>query len=140
MKSYSSIWIHCVWTTKNRQPLLDKKFRIQVFQCIKQDALENEYIMDVINGIEDHVHCLIRLMPSQRLSDLLKQIKGSSSRYINEGQYLKSKFSWQVGYGAISVSPDNLDIIRKYIINQERHHQHWKLDEELSRFKFYQDI
>lgn len=124
MKSYSSLWIHCVWTTKDRQPLLDKNIRIQVFQFIKHNALENGYTVDVINGIEDHVHCLIRLMPSQRLSDLLKQIKGSSSRYINEGKYVETKFSWQVGYSAISVSPNNLEKIRKYIINQEKHHQH----------------
>ncbi|GAA5523008.1 hypothetical protein Asal01_02976 [Fodinibius salicampi] len=137
MKSYSSIWIHLIWTTKSRMPLLHKHFRISLFKYMKENACQKGLVADMINGIEDHVHCLIRLLPDQKVSDFVKQIKGNSSRWINKKQYLEVPFSWQVGYGAISVSTNNLADIRQYIINQEKHQQHWKLEEELERFEFY---
>ncbi|MDX1618637.1 MAG: IS200/IS605 family transposase [Balneolaceae bacterium] len=129
-KSYSSIWIHLIWTTKNRHPLLDKKFRRILYRYIKLNCEEKGYLIDTINGIEDHLHCLVRLLPGQKLSDMVRQIKGASSRWINVNGRLDLPFSWQRGYAAISVSPKQINNIRNYIRNQESHHEHWKLDEE----------
>ena len=137
MKSYSSIWIHAVWTTKNRVPLLHKNFRIELFIQTKQNAEEYGYILDTLNGIEDHMHCLIRLLPDQKLTSVIKQIKGSSSHWINSRDLLNIAFAWQAGYGALSVSPSEVHKVRQYIIQQEKHHKKWNLDEELERFEYY---
>ncbi|HEX6983679.1 MAG TPA: IS200/IS605 family transposase [Balneolaceae bacterium] len=139
MKSYSSIWIHLIWTTKARDPLLHRNFRVQLFQSIKQDSLENELLLDSINGIEDHVHCLLRILPAQQLSDIVKQLKGASSRWINQKEFYDFQFFWQTGYGALSVSPADVNKIRQYIFDQEKHHKKWKLDEEIEKFKYYSD-
>ena len=97
--------------------------------------MEKGFIIDMINGIEDHLHGLIRLLPSQSIAEVMKQIKGASSYWINENKLLKIKFNWQQGYGALSVSPYQIDTIRNYIKKQEQHHKHWKLDDELRRFQ-----
>lgn len=135
MKSYSSIWIHAIWTTKNRVPILEKGIRISLCKYIKQYATQNKYIIDTVNGVEDHLHCLVRLRPPQRLSDIIKKIKGSSSRWLNNRMELD--FSWQTGYAAFSVNPNNLISVRKYIIKQENHHAEWGLEKELRKLKSY---
>ena len=94
-------------------------------------------IVDMINGIEDHMHAMVRLKPVQSISEVMKQIKGASARWINSKELLDMKFQWQQGYGALSVSPDDIDKVRKYIKNQEYHHRSWKLEDELKRFQHY---
>lgn len=84
MKNYSSLWVHLIWTTKNRKSLLQKNWRISLFKFIKENANRKEIIIDTINGIEDHVHLLVRLLPRQSISNITKQCKGSSSRWINQ--------------------------------------------------------
>lgn len=140
MKSYSSIWIHLIWTTENRVPILHKSFRVPLFKFVKQNSLQKDCIVDTVNGVEDHMHCLVRMLPSQKLSDIVKQIKGSSSRWVNKKQILENPFRWQKGYGAISVNPSDINNIRHYIIKQEQHHQHQKLEEEIKKFQFYTDL
>jgi len=94
MKSYSSLWVHLIWTTKDRVPLLHKNFRISVFRYMKQRAQQKEMIVDIINGIEDHVHCLVRLKTAQSVARIVKQLKGSSSRWISSKNVLEIPFSW----------------------------------------------
>jgi len=135
LKSYTAIWLHLIWTTKNRSPLLHVKFRIDLFQFIKKNAEKHGYIVDTINGIEDHVHALVRLKPTQKIAGLVKQVKGSSSRWINRREM--DDFAWQTGYGALSVSPSDIDRVRKYIIHQEKHHKNWSLLKEVEKFEYY---
>lgn len=71
----------------------------------------------------DHIHILIGMRPSQSLSDLMQDIKGSSSRWINENRFLSTRFSWQEGYGAFSHSKSHVNRVIQYIKNQEKHHQ-----------------
>jgi REP element-mobilizing transposase RayT len=139
-KTYSSIWIHTIWTTKGHVPLLDKNFRVDLCNYIRQNAQEKQIYVDMINGIEDHLHALVRLTTSQSVAEIMKQIKGSSSYWINDNELTSVKFNWQRGYGALSVSLHELDKIRKYIKKQEQHHKHWKLDEELERFMYLNQI
>jgi len=108
-----------------------------MYRRIKLDAIEKGIVVDTINGVEDHVHCLIRMRPAQTLSSIVKQIKGSSSRWVNKNGLLNVPFKWQTGYGAFSVSPADLDKVRKYICNQEQHHKTWELDRELSQLNLY---
>jgi putative transposase len=140
MKSYSSLWVHLIWTTKDRLPLLHKNFRVSLFRYMKQRAQQKEMIVDMINGIEDHVHCLVRLKTTQSISQIVKQLKGSSSRWISSKNMIEIPFSWQRGYGAISVSPSEIDTVRQYIIHQENHHAKWNLDQEIDQIKGYNDI
>jgi len=71
----------------------------------------------------DHLHILFGLRPSQSLSDLMQDIKGSSSKWINENKFVPVKFSWQEGYGAFSYSKDEIGKVANYIINQKDHHR-----------------
>lgn len=84
---------------------------------------KNEHKLLAINGMPDHIHILIGMRPSQSLSDLMQDIKGSSSRWINENRFLSTRFSWQEGYGAFSHSKSHVNRVIQYIKNQEKHHQ-----------------
>ncbi len=76
-----------------------------------------------INGVMNHVHILFLLNPNFSVKDILKNIKGESSHWINQEDYSRSKFAWQTGYGAFSVSEGCVDEVCRYIINQKNHHQ-----------------
>jgi putative transposase len=90
--------------------------------------------VDCINGIEDHVHCLINLKPSQSISTIVKQLKGESSYWINLNNMVEGEFKWQTGFGAFSVSHYNVPKVRKYILNQENHHKKMSFEEEMKKF------
>jgi len=93
----------------------------------------------MINGVKEHMHALIRLKPVQSVSEVMKQIKGASARWINAEELLSLKFQWQQGYGALSVNPDDIDKVRKYIKNQRQHHKNWELEDELQRFRYFNE-
>ena len=116
-------WIHLVWATYLRQPLLIKKIRNDVFNKIKEISEENGYILDTINGVEDHVHCLFILKPKHAISQMVNQIKGASSHWINTTKLTDDNFKWQSGFGVFTVSENDVPRVRAYIQNQEVHHQ-----------------
>ena len=122
-KTFFKIWIHLVWSTKSREPILIDKIRKDVFFHIKETAAENDYHLDMVNGTENHLHCLLSLNPRYAISDVVNELKGESSHWINEQNLLKVKFAWQRGFGAFSVSESNVKQVRKYILNQEEHHR-----------------
>jgi putative transposase len=134
-KSLFQIWIHAIWTVKNRAPALDKSFRYELFHHIKISTREKDIYIDTINGVEDHVHCLFMLKSTQTVAKVLKEIKGESSRWINERNLIGGHFEWQRGYGAFSVSPNVADKVRNYVYNQEKHHQTMGFEEEMKRFE-----
>jgi len=86
--------------------------------------------MIAINGIANHLHIFIGYRPNQLIPDLLQDIKGSSSKWINEKGFTQNKFSWQAGYGAFSYSHSQIDRVAKYIMNQEKHHKKKSFREE----------
>ncbi len=88
----------------------------------------------VINGMPDHVHCLFLLNPQKSVAEIVKQVKGSVSHWINEQDLIKEKFSWQTGYAAYSVSESVLDKVFQYIINQKQHHQKTTFLKEYDEF------
>jgi REP element-mobilizing transposase RayT len=106
----------------------------------KEYTSKNNVLLDIINGVEDHVHCLIRLKTTQSVADVIRMIKGESSFWINKNVILDEKFEWQDGYGVISVSPKEINGIRQYIYYQEAHHKNKSLKEELKEFKFTKKI
>jgi REP element-mobilizing transposase RayT len=107
---------------------------------MKNYAEQNGIYLDIINGIEDHVHCLIRLKTTQCVADVVGVLKGEASFRLNRNIILDEYFEWQDGYGIISVSPREVSGIRKYIYNQEAHHSNMSLNEEVKMFKITKDI
>jgi len=120
--AYLKIWIHVVWTTKNRKPMLTKAIRRKVFDHIRENAKEKSIYVDFINGYVDHVHALISLKADQTIAKIMQLIKGESSYWINKQNLIEGKFGWQDEYFAISVSESHVDVVRNYIKNQETHH------------------
>lgn len=134
-RAFHQLYVHLIWCVKNRDPLLDIKWRIKLFQHIKTNAeIDHEIHVDFINGVEDHVHCIIFLRPTQSVSNCAKALKGLSSRCINTSDFFEGKFSWQTGYGAFTFSKSELRKVREYIKNQEAHHRSNSLNDELKEF------
>lgn len=130
-QSYYKIWIHVVWSTKERQPLLHQSFRKELFQHLKEKAKQEEIHLSMVNGIDNHVHALISLNPKFALSNVLNSLKGESSHWINSQNFLQVKFAWQRGYSAFSVSESQVSKVRNYIKSQEEHHHRMSYAEEL---------
>lgn len=131
---YLKIWIHLVWATKNRYPFLTKDIRKQVFDHIRENAQKNGIYLDHINGYVEHVHCLLGLKASQNIATVANLLKGESSYWINNCKLTQDKFNWQEDYFAASVSHSQVDVVRKYIRNQERHHSRKSFEEEYNEF------
>ncbi len=131
---YIKIWIHLIWTTKERQPLLKKEIRLKIFNHIRENALSKGIHLDFINGYTDHVHTLISLKSDQMIAKVAQMLKGESSHWINQTELLNVKFEWQDEYIAVSVSESIVDKVREYIKNQEAHHRKKSFSEEYREF------
>ena len=131
---FVKVWLHFVWSTKNREPYLTDEIRLKVFQHIRENARAKSIHLDFINGYVDHIHCLISLGTDQTIEKIMHLIKGESSFWINKNQLCKTKFEWQDEYFVVSVSETNLESVRKYIANQQIHHQKKSFDEEFEDF------
>jgi len=132
--SYVRIWVHLVFATKNREPLLKKEFRYDVQKHIIENCLEKDIFLKTINGYTDHIHCLISLGKDQTIAKISQLIKGESSLWINKNNFISEKFAWQDDYFAVSVSESQLEKVTNYIQNQETHHAKKSFDEEVNEF------
>ncbi len=121
-QSYVKIWVHAVFSTKYRQPIIEEKVAPKIYQYIKEELNAMNCYTQIINGMPDHVHILFLLNPQKSLSEVMKNLKGSSSHTINQENLTPEKFAWQNGYGAFSVSDNRMHIVEKYIKNQQQHH------------------
>ncbi len=133
--AHVKVYIHFVWSTKNREPILKtKELRKKVWQHIRQNAKEKGIFIDFINGHAEHCHCLISLGVDQTIEKIMQLVKGESAYWINKMQLTESKFEWQDEYFAVSVSESILDKVRNYIKNQEEHHTKKTFQEEYDEF------
>jgi putative transposase len=137
--NFIQVYIHFVWSTKTRMPVLGKSFRKDLYQYIKKNSKEKNIHIDSINGVEDHVHCMVSLNATQTMADIMKSIKGASSKWLNDSKLIEEHFQWQDGYGAFAVSPQNIVKARNYIFNQEEHHKKKSYDDELGIFQMFKD-
>ena len=128
------IWIHLVWATKNRQPLLTKDIRQKIFAHIRENASKKNIYIDFVIGYTDHVHCLISLNQEQTIAKVAQLIKGESSFWINKNNLCKENFEWQDDYFAVSVSESGVNRVREYIKNQEIHHGTKTFQQEYDEF------
>lgn len=128
------VWLHFVWSTKDRFPYLNDQIRGRVLEHIRENARTKNIHIDFINGWVDHVHCLISLGSDQTLEKVMQLIKGESSFWINRHHLTPARFEWQDEYFVASVSETNLESVRKYIADQEKHHQTVSSEDEFSEF------
>lgn len=128
------VWLHFVWSTKERFPYLNDEVRQRVFDHIRENAREKGIFIDFINGYVDHVHCLISLGSDQTIAGLMQAIKGESSFWINKNSLTKARFAWQDEYFVASVADSEIDRVRNYIRNQEEHHKNISFDQEFEGF------
>jgi putative transposase len=137
---FIKIYIHLVWSTKNRIPFLhSQEIRQKVWHHIKENSKLKNIFIDYVNGYNDHCHCLISLGSDQNIEKIVQLIKGESSFWINKtgiinAQFTNNKFEWQNDYFAVSVSESALEKVRNYIINQEQHHSKISFNEEFEKF------
>lgn len=128
---FIKVYIHFVWSTKNRQPFLSTpELRKLMWKHIRDNAKKKGIYIDFINGYKEHCHCLVSLGDDQTMRQLMQLIKGESSHWINKENLLSEKFEWQDEYFAVSVSESLVDKVRNYIKNQESHHAHKTWEEE----------
>ncbi len=108
---------------------LKKSTNLLMISCVSKVAP-----VRIINGMPDHIHCLFLLNPQKSIAEVIKQIKGSSSHFINQNNLISEKFAWQTGYAAYSVSESVVDKVFQYIKNQKHHHTKKTFQEEYNEF------
>ena len=121
--TYTEIHLHIVFVVKYREALIHPSWENKLHSYIVGIVKSCKHKPLIINGVEDHIHLLIGMRPEQSLSDLMKLVKGNSSKWINENHLTKKKFEWQAGYVAFSYSKSALKNVINYIANQKEHHQ-----------------
>lgn len=130
MSTYTQIIYQIVFGTKNREMVLSKNKRDDLFKYIS-GVLENKKChLYRIGGVEDHIHIVTHLHPTISLSDLVKAIKLSSSEFIKANKLFPNFNGWQEGYGAFTYSIKQKDVLIEYVMNQEEHHKIKSFKEE----------
>jgi putative transposase len=129
------LFVHVIWSVNKRAPLLSKPVRRILFTHMQKDAGEKGIRVLVMNGVEDHLHCVVQLLPAQNLTQVIKSIKTSSSSWLNENKLLTEPFEWEENYAAYSVSPSSLRQVTEYIGKQEEYHKTKTLDSEMEVFE-----
>ncbi len=132
--TYTQIYLQFVFAVKYRAAVIQPSWKNNLYQYITGIVQNNGHKMLVINGMPDHLHIFIGMMPNQSVSDLLKDIKRSSSIWINENKFVKGKFEWQEGYGAFSYAKSQIKNVITYIENQEEHHKRESFKKEYIQF------
>ena len=132
--TYSQIYIQAVFVVKGRQNLIGNEWKDELHKYISGIIKGKGQKPIIVNGMPDHIHVFIGLRPSMAISDLLRDIKNNSAKFINERNWLKRKFSWQGGYGAFSYSHSQIETVYNYILNQETHHRRKTFHEEYVQF------
>lgn len=132
--SFTRIWIHLIWSTKNREQNIHSELKTKLIDHIKSNCKEKGIWLDSVNCVSDHIHLLISLNADITVSKTVMLIKGESSHWVNKNSFVKGKFEWQDEYIAISVSESIVDKVRNYINNQETHHKRKSFAEEYEEF------
>lgn len=132
--TFTQLYYHIVFSTKNRAPLINEQWESKLYQYIAGICSNKNQKILLVNGHKDHIHILLSLNPNVCLSDVVRDIKSSSTKYINDNGFVNFKFYWQEGYGAFSCSSSQLEKIYGYIKNQKEHHFKQTFKEEYVSF------
>lgn len=123
-------YIHIVFSVKGRKELIDSHIRPALFAYLAGICAQNNCHAVVVGGYLDHVHILCKLSKNISLKNFLRELKAASSKWMKSQDLKYADFSWQGGYGAFSVGPNELERVKDYIFNQESHHQKKSFREE----------
>lgn len=132
--TYTQIHIQLVFAVKFRRALIQDSYKQELYQYITGIVQSYGHKLLAINGVADHIHIFIGMRPTQSIADLMQDIKGNSSKWINEKKFLNVKFEWQGGYGAFSYSKSHVQNVINYVKNQEKHHAKQTFRDEYIEF------
>lgn len=132
--TYTEIHIHAIFAVRKRKGLIQQEWKDELYKYITGIIQHHGHKLLIINGMPDHLHIFFGMRSTQTLSELMQDIKGGSSKWINEKKFIKDKFEWQAGYGAFSYSKSQISNVIRYIENQEIHHRKIDLVGEYKRF------
>jgi putative transposase len=122
--------LHHVSAVKYRNGLILPSFEIELYKYISGITEGLNQTLIQINGMQDHIHILVRLRPDMKPSEYVQKVKANSSKWINESGFLNTKFEWQTGGGSFSVSYGHVERVKNYVANQKEHHRHMKFKPE----------
>jgi putative transposase len=128
--TFTQLYVQVVFAVKGRENLIQKPWREDLHKYMAGIIKGKEQKPIIVNGVADHIHCFIGLKPTICLSDLVRDIKNNSSRFINEMKFVRGKFQWQEGYGAFTYSHSQVKQVYEYVLNQEQHHKKKSFREE----------
>ena len=126
--SFSSMFYHLVWTTKNREPYIQKEFKEKLYKYIGMIILRKDWHLLAVGGVQDHIHILLQKNIKTHVSQVVSCIKSNSSKFIKEN--FNEEFAWQNGYGVFTVDVTSIKRLKKYILNQEKHHISMETEKE----------
>jgi REP element-mobilizing transposase RayT len=130
-QSLAKVYVHLVFSTKNREPLLVDEWREELFRVLGGTAHNLDCPSLLVGGMADHVHLLLNLGRTITIAEAVGKIKSTSSLWVNQTRGLPHDFHWQAGYGAFSVSQSNVEAVRDYIRRQPEHHKKQSFQDEL---------
>jgi putative transposase len=134
-QSLSKIWTHLIFSTKHRQAFLsDETVRREMHSYLASILNANDCHARLVGGVGDHVHALFNLSKNLSIANVVYELKRSSSKWVKTLEPRQNKFHWQGGYGAFSVSQSHVDLVGRYIQNQERHHRRVSFQDEYRDF------
>lgn len=130
-QSLAKVYLHVIFSTKNREPVLADEWRDELFHVLGGATNNLGCQSLIVGGVADHVHLLFQLGRTISIADATGKIKSTSSAWVNQTRGLAMPFQWQAGYAAFSVSQSNLEAVREYIRNQPEHHRRVSFQDEL---------
>jgi putative transposase len=130
-QAFTNLLYHIIFSTKDRRPLITTEYQPRLYDYIGGIIRRVDGTSLGINGVEDHLHVLVKLKPDRALSDVLRDLKANASGWMHEVFPDLSEFSWQRGYGAFTVSESNVKAVQDYIARQQEHHRRFTFREEL---------
>lgn len=129
--TFTNLIYHIIFSTKNRDPLIEEPIRERLYEYIGGIIRSERGTLLEVGGMPDHIHLLTRFRPTPSLPDMVKSIKSSSSKWLNQDVRLTPRFAWQTGYGAFTVSESQIPGVQRYIRNQAKHHARRSFKDEL---------
>lgn len=121
-QSYTNLIYHIVFATKDRNPIITAEIKPRLYEYVGGIIRNLDGVPMGVNGTDDHVHVLAKFRPDRAVSDLLRDLKASSSGWMHDIFPNVSDFAWQRGYGAFTVSASQVEKVQRYIAGQEEHH------------------
>ena len=128
--TYTQIYMHIVFAVSRREAMIADAWCDELYRYLAGACQNRNHFVHAVNGTSDHIHLLVGMHPAESVSSLVKELKGQSSRWINE-KFLHGKFRWQSGYAAFSYNGSLVPAVKTYIEHQKEHHRHVSFQDEL---------